>query len=337
MRDDADGEPQRVTIRLPDGDDPVAGVTETDAARHAERYPYLLVRGPLFGIAEQRPGDAPRWRLRCDMDTGMPQHARDSLQSRLWFSARDDAVDRGHRRRLLAAVALLEREPVDEVGVGDVRYRIVRADEFTRTDGRRPEPPRPTDPDSDGWERADAAPSRTDGFVIDPDAATGPAEGMLRIALHDFAYTSARYPRQVRGDSRAAVDSHPGVVILPTAFRVLQEREETWSMLGGQHSTPQQARRLLADFLTNTHGFPPPLGPPEEDAEVCRRAADDFRRRNRVNELEVCGQRYLIVRVERMIRIGPDGPETPRPSDVDDYGPGRLHPAMDADGTVTPD
>ncbi|WBB60813.1 DUF5954 family protein [Streptomyces sp. WMMC500] len=337
MRDNADREPQRVTIRLPDPDDPVARVTETDAAQYAIRYPYMLVRGPLFGVAEQRPGEAPRWRLCSDMDSGMPQDARDSLNSQLWFTARDKAGDREHRRRLLAAVAVLEREPVDEVRVGEVRHRIVRADEFTRTDGRRPEPPRPTDPDSDGWDRADAAPSRTRGFVIDAGAATGPAEGLLRMALRDFAYTSPRLPRQVRGDSEAAVVSHPDVVMLPPAFRVLEQQEDAWEMLGCQHSTPQQARQQLADFLTNRHGFPPPMGPPEQDAAACRRAADDFRRRRRGDELEVCGRRFVIVRVERTMRIGADGPETPRSSDVDEYGPSKIHPTMDADGTITYD
>ncbi|MFF0723857.1 DUF5954 family protein [Streptomyces sp. NPDC004134] len=335
MPDNAEREPQRVTIRLPDPDDPVARVTETDAAQYAMRYPYMVVRGPLFGVAEQRPGDAPRWRLCSDMDAGMPQDARDALNSQLWFTARDKVRDREQRRRLLAAVAVLEREPVDEVTVGDVRHRIVRADEFTRTDGRRPEPPRPTDPDSDGWEDQDV-PSRTEGFVIDPDAATGPAEALLRMALKEYAYSSPRFPRQVLEDSAAAVVSHPDVVMLPPAFRVLEQHEKSWEMVGCQHATPQQARRLLADFLTNEHGFPPPIGPPKADAAACRRAADAYRRRRRGNEVEVCGRKFVIVRVERTMRIGADGPETPRPSDVDDYGPSQIHPAMDADGTVTP-
>ncbi|WP_407563412.1 DUF5954 family protein [Streptomyces sp. 184] len=336
MRDNADRKPQRVTIRLPDQDDPVAGVTETDAAQHAIRYPYMLVRGPLFGIAEQQPDQGPLWRLRSDMDSGMPQDARDALNSQLWFTAKDRATDREHRRRLLEAVALLEREPVDEVRVGPVRYRIVRADEFSQTDGRRPEPPRPTDPDPEGWEDDDAE-SHTRGFVIDPGAATGPAEALQRIVLHDFAYTSPRFPREVRGDSEAAVVSHPDVVMLPAVFRVLVEKEKSWETLGSQHATPQHARRGLVDFLTNTHGFPPPIGPPEEDAAACRQAAADFRRRRRANELEVCGRRFLIVRVARTIRVGPDGPEPPRPSDVDEYGPCQIHPTMDADGTITHD
>ncbi|MFF3463628.1 DUF5954 family protein [Streptomyces sp. NPDC002619] len=38
--------------------------------------------------------------------------------------------------------------------------------------------------------------------------------------------------------------------------------------------------------------------------------------------------------MQRMVRSGPDGPEPPRPTDHDEYGPMQIHPAMDADGTV---
>lgn len=41
--------------------------------------------------------------------------------------------------------------------------------------------------------------------------------------------------------------------------------------------------------------------------------------------------------LQRMIGVGPDGPETPRPSDVDEYGPLKRHPTMGEDGTLTHD
>jgi hypothetical protein len=53
--------------------------------------------------------------------------------------------------------------------------------------------------------------------------------------------------------------------------------------------------------------------------------ADEFRFDDRV---------FRICRVERMLRMGPDGPECPRPSDVDEYGPMKMHPTMDEDGTI---
>jgi hypothetical protein len=43
---------------------------------------------------------------------------------------------------------------------------------------------------------------------------------------------------------------------------------------------------------------------------------------------------FRICRIERMVRCGPDGPEPPRPSDQDEYGPTKMHPTMDEDGTL---
>ncbi|MDG4857576.1 DUF5954 family protein [Streptomyces sp. T-3] len=60
-------------------------------------------------------------------------------------------------------MAVLEREPVDELTVCNVHYRIVRADEFTRTGPDGLEPPRPTDPEPPhpSWDRAHRTPSPT--------------------------------------------------------------------------------------------------------------------------------------------------------------------------------
>ncbi|MFD5859366.1 DUF5954 family protein [Streptomyces chartreusis] len=38
--------------------------------------------------------------------------------------------------------------------------------------------------------------------------------------------------------------------------------------------------------------------------------------------------------VERVLRMGPGGPEPVRPSDVDEYGPMKIHPTLLPDGTV---
>ncbi len=77
-----------------------------------------------------------------------PQQARDELNSMLWFRAKDDVKDRTQRRALLAAVARLETEEVNDLAVLDTRYRVVRAEEYTGmyADGGL-ELPRPTDPE----------------------------------------------------------------------------------------------------------------------------------------------------------------------------------------------
>ncbi|MEV8418442.1 DUF5954 family protein, partial [Streptomyces niveus] len=39
----------------------------------------------------------------------------------------------------------------------------------------------------------------------------------------------------------------------------------------------------------------------------------------------VAGRRFRVARVEQLVRIGPDGPEGPRPSDFDPEPPVELH------------
>ncbi|MBM7055436.1 DUF5954 family protein [Streptomyces durocortorensis] len=335
-----------LTINVTRRDDPVSEVTEADAFASVRKYPNIVVRGPLFGLAEQRRGDRPRWRLLGELDTGFPQMARDELNSHLWFKAKDDTEDRTVRRSLLEAVARLETDPVNEVTADGVRYRIVRADEFTRIGDGRLEPPRATDPDDDGWDLdAPDPPSRSKGFVVDHAAAVGLTEGIDRAGLLRLAYTAERFPGDVRADSRRAVTTHPGVVLLPTTFRVVESKELSWSMVTGQYSTPQGARRALVHHLTrpvpqlpdlpDMPELPAWMKVDEKEQAVNERAAKKFMARRRPNELVLRGRRFQVVRVERVMRIGPDGPERPRPSDVDDYGPSKIQPTMDEHGVVT--
>ncbi|MFF8984990.1 DUF5954 family protein [Streptomyces globisporus] len=345
MDDHPGKSPDHLTINVTHRDDPVFEVTEADAFASVRRYPNIVVRGPLFGLAEQRRGDRPRWRLMGELDTGFPQMVRDELNSHLWFKARDETEDRAERRSLLAAVARLEAEKTDEVSACGVRYRVVRADEFARIGDGRLEPPRATDPDDDGWDLDATEPCRTDGFVVDHAAAVGLSEGIGRAGLLQLSYTADRFPADMRADSRRALTTHPGVVLLPTTFRVVERKEMSWSMVTGQYSTPQGARRALVDHLTRPFPELPDLpGMPEvpawmkvdeKEAAVNERAAKKFMGRRRANELIVRGKRFEVVRVERMMRIGPDGPEKSRPSDVDQYGPSQIHPLMDEHGNIT--
>ncbi|WP_327292183.1 DUF5954 family protein [Streptomyces sp. NBC_01198] len=48
-----------------------------------------------------------------------------------------------------------------------------------------------------------------------------------------------------------------------------------------------------------------------------------------LNDLTVCGRRYRVVRAERFIRMGPDGPEPPRVTDPDPSAPGESHEGLD--------
>ncbi|MFE5814601.1 DUF5954 family protein [Streptomyces sp. NPDC056479] len=320
-------------------DDPAAWVREADAMDAALRYPGVALRGPVFGVAVRDPAVGPRWRVRTPVVNGMPQMCRDSLNSHLWFRAKDDTDDPGVRRELLAAVDVLDREPVNEVEVCGVRYRIVRGDEFTRCDEEGLEPPRPTDPEpaERTWNlRDDHTPSPDPDLVLDPGRADGgPMAGALRAWLRDFAYRGARFPAEVRGDSERAVDSHPEVVLLPTCFGVVERQRGGWEPALALQSTPHDARRVLHDALTETW----PMLYRFDDAQKAEyaRAAEEFRARERADEARTAGRVFRICRVERVLRMGPDGPETPRPSDVDEYGPMKIHPTLLPDGTLVHD
>ncbi|WP_329220992.1 DUF5954 family protein [Streptomyces sp. NBC_01485] len=317
-------------------DDPVAWVTEADAVEASRRYPHIALRGPVFGIAVRDPAaDGPGWRLLKPVVDGMPQQARDGLNSYLWFKAKDGTDDPAVRRELLAAVAVLERAPADEVEALGVRYRVVRGDEFARTGDDGLEPPRPTDPEpvALSWEEDQTAgPSPDVGYVLDPGRDEGPMAGALRLGLRDFAYTGARFPAAVRADSVRASRTHPDVVRLPVGFSVAERDDTGWTPCGSLSATPHEARRSLYEGMARVWAMLYRFD--ERKKGLYARSAEAFRAAGRADEARVEGRLFRICRVERMVRLGPDGPEPPRPSDVDEYGPMKLHPTLREDGTV---
>ncbi|KMS73283.1 LigA protein [Streptomyces viridochromogenes] len=320
-------------------DDPAARVREADAVDASLRYPGFALRGPVFGVATQDPAAGPQWRVLQPVVNGMPQVCRDSLNSHLWFRAKDDTDDPAVRRELLAAVDVLSREPVNEVEACGVRYRIVRGDEFTRCDDNDGlEPPRPTDPEpaERTWDlRACHTPSPDLDFVLDPDIADdGPMAGALRAGLRGFAYRRVRFPAPVRRDSERAVHSHPHIVLLPTLLGVVERERAGWEPALALQSTAHDARRVLHDAMVEM--WPLLYRFDDERKAVYAKAAEEFRALGR-DEARVAGRVFRICRAERLLRMGPDGPEIPRPSDVDEYGPMKIHPTLLDDGTVVHD
>lgn len=309
---------------------------EADAVDAARRVGACVVRGPLFGIAANGPGDEERWRVVVPVVDGCPQLARDGLNSKLWFEAKD-TDDRVLRRKLLAAVARLETESVNELSVAGTRYRVVRADEFMFLGGDGPETPRATDPEPliPTWDRSTREPGVDDGLVLDPDAALTPVQAAEAHAVRGLRYRAERYPLDVRTDSESAVRTHPDVLLLPPAFCVVKRTGTGWEPVSGPHATPHAARRSLEFALSwlwpQMHGIPD--GDPRRGDYD--RAAADFRAAARANSLSFQDTTYLIVRMRRLMRWGLDGPETARPSDVNLQEPTRLHPHMDEDGKIT--
>ncbi|MEU1129796.1 DUF5954 family protein [Streptomyces sp. NPDC005900] len=337
MTDDWKRQLDQVHAGLVRRDDPAELVTEADAVDASYRYPQLAVRGPVFGLAVQDPAVGPRWRVVAPVVDGMPQQARDALNSMLWFKAKDDTDDPAVRRDLLAAVAILEREPVNEVEVRGARYRVVRGDEFARSGADGLEPPRPTDPEpvERKWSGRHDPPSADLGFVLDPaEDTSGLMTSALKLGLREFAYTGARFPVDVRADSVRAIASHPDILLMPVGFGVSERGTKGWKPVSSLMPTPHDARRLLYDSMTDAWPMLYRFSP-EETAEHAR-AAEEFKALGRANEVRVADKLYRICRTERLVRVGPDGPEPPRPSDQDSFGPMQIHPTMDEDGTIHP-
>ncbi|MFE2922182.1 DUF5954 family protein [Streptomyces goshikiensis] len=350
------GGTRRVVVRVPV--EPVEAAVEADAVDAVARAGDVMVRGPLFGVAVQdgtRTGHAQPWRVLIAVTYGCPQVARDSLNSLLWFRAKDEADDRAERRALLSAVARLESEPVDELAVAGARYRIVRAEEYAAAGAGGIEEPRPTDlePLFPDWSRNAKGPEIDADLLLDPDAPLTPTQALERLALRGLSYTGERFPPDVRADARRALETHPDVLLLPPTFTVVEETERGgWKPAVGPHASAHEARLSLDFALTwawpRMHGLIPVDTNTEADARTAAAAAaepelveyaaaSDALRAGRVNRLEFQGTTYRVARTRRLLRWGPDGPEGPRPSDVNSQAPMRIHPALDEDGHLVPE
>ncbi|MFG2194464.1 DUF5954 family protein [Streptomyces sp. NPDC048639] len=311
--------PEHLVIKVTHRDDPVSAVTEHDAWEAVDAFPYVAGIGPVFGCAEEFRG---RWRI-LTLGDGFPQMARDSLGAHFRLTAKeaDEAGDGAMAAELMAAALRLDWEVVNELTVARRRFRIIRTDQFTRMGDDGPEPPRPTDPDREPAGESRAFSRRTKGFLIDPTAATGVSDGLLRLELLPLVYTSATVPPAVRADSLRALETHPGGVLLPTEFAVAEEVGGRWQPMAAAGPAPQSARDTLAYYFREMG--PRILRLNEAERAQFARAADRLDA-ERCDELAVLGRRFRVVRVQQLIRVGPDGPEPPRSSDYDPYPPSEV-------------
>ncbi|MET9699356.1 DUF5954 family protein [Streptomyces sp. NPDC006529] len=350
-----------IVVRVPV--EPVEAAMEADAVDAAAQVGEVVVRGPLFGVAAQYPGDAGRWHVVVAIMEPCPQIARDSLNSKLWFRAKDEAKDRAERRALLAAVARLETERVDDLDVAGTRYRVVRAEEYAGSGPDGIEQPRPTDPEPlvPDWVRGAQGPEIDDALVLDPDEPVPPTRAGEQLALRGLRYSGTRFPEAVLADSRRALESHPDVLVLPPTFTVVERTSARhWEPVSGPHVSAHEARKSMdftltwawprmrglipldadtsADARTETRDAGAGTVPGARNGELAAYAeAADALRAGRVNRLEFQGTVYQIARTRRLLRWGPDGPEGPRPSDVNSQEPTRIHLALDEDGNVVPE
>lgn len=312
--------PAYLTARVTLQEGPIAAFADQEAWLARERYPDLLG----VGVAEffhAREHDAGGWML-SEYGDNMPQQARDGLGSHFRKRAKAalEAGDEKARRKWMAAALRMDREVVDAVRVLGERFRIVRASHFIRMGGSGPEPPRPSDPDPGEVGEAHWLPSRTKDYVVDPYTGTGLSDGFLKLDLIRFFGSAPGAPEEVARDARLAAHRYPGGVLLPAVYLISDRLDGRWKVHtpGTSYATPQGARDALATWLRVMAPYATDL--PEDVRAEYAEAADRLDEK-RGNSLSVTGHRFRVTRVERLMRIGADGPEGPRDSDFDPEPP----------------
>lgn len=276
--------------------DPVTEVILADARRSLIAHPDLVVAGPLFAAAEQVPGG---WQIVCPCDP-LPQGARELLAARL----RDQApADSRAARECHEAALRLEAGECDELTVLARRFRIVRIEQLMRTGPDGPERPRPTDHDP-------LRPSsrRPSDFIL-----TAPLEGHHTADLLT-AELLCQYLDETARIGTEPVEPFLAPVQLPPMFTVAERSGRLWRPGTRLYRLPQEARDSLAAYFR--HVVPAVERPGAANRAEYAAAADMMQDRRRRNDITVAGRRFRIVRVERMVLVGPDGPETPRPCDL---------------------
>ncbi|MGI5215104.1 DUF5954 family protein [Plantactinospora sp. CA-290183] len=314
--------PEHLLVKIVQRGDPVSAVSEDDARLRSVAFPTLLWAAPMFGCAEEVHG---RWRvLRLNADE--PQDARDGLASHFRKVFSETPRTAGHaaeRAECEAAYELLDWEPVDQLTVNGRRYRIIRAQPFIRMGPDGPEPPRPTDPDPYPPGQAERDTSPMEGFVIDPTAGTGLTGGLVRMEMISAYHQPTTVPEDVDADSRRAVTTHPNVVLLPVGYAIAEYVDGSWRPRSvTTYATPQAARDAgsfsIADLV-------PEEDTPMEEFMAAYERARAAHQPPRTDDFEVRGVSRRVIRVETFIRVGPDGPEGPRPSDRDSHQPPARH------------
>ncbi|WP_326551405.1 DUF5954 family protein [Micromonospora sp. NBC_01813] len=319
MTYDADQVPGHLLIKIEQRDDPVSAVSEDDARNRWAAYPTTMWGAPVFGSAQEVDG---RWRIvRLNADT--LQDARDSLAShfrKLYSETPPTAENAAARAEYERIYELLDWEPINEPTVNGFRYRIIRAQTFIRMGPDGPEPPRPTDPDPHAPGTTDRSTSHLDGFVIDPTASTGLTDGLVRMEMISASYPPDAVPADMRADSRRALTTHPNVVLLPVGYTIGACIDGSWRPRSSiTYATPQDVR----DAESFSVDFQPDENTPMEEYMAAYQRARAEHKPPRTDEFEVRGVPCRVTRIETFVRVGPDGPEGPRPSDPN----GHLPPA----------
>lgn len=298
---------------------PACGSARLGEARARLTHPAVRWCGPTYGVMERVPGG---WMM-SGMEWTTPQDARDSLA--WWFQgmARDRDVPAPARADYRRGAVLLERDRPDELTVAGRVFRVVRADRFCRFGPDGPEPPRAGDPDALPEPRTRRDARRFDHGLL--PAAEAPGSAALLGERWEHVPEGPLVPAEATYDAHRALTTHPGVARLPTRYAVAEEDGGgrggagpdggQWPVQGPFLHSPAAVRGHLAAFFDLV--VPLMDGPSAGDLAACRAAADRLRDGTRRAEVTVLGRRFRVVRVDYVVRRGPDGPEPPRPSEQD--------------------
>ncbi|MFG1999943.1 DUF5954 family protein [Spirillospora sp. NPDC048911] len=137
-------------------------------------------------------------------------------------------------------------------------------------------------------------------------------------------------------DACRSIAAYPELVVAGALFTAAERVAGGWQVVCPCDPIPQGARELLAEHLSDRAALADWI-PGRELRAAARSLAGEP-----LDELRVAGSHFRIVRIEQVVRTGPDGPEPPRPTDRDPAPDDlRLRPCrpydLIPDGQTTPD
>ncbi|TDC44412.1 hypothetical protein E1281_34080 [Actinomadura sp. KC345] len=129
-------------------------------------------------------------------------------------------------------------------------------------------------------------------------------------------------------DACRAISAYPELVAVGALFTAAEHVRGGWRVVCPCDPLPQGARELLAVHLGD-------LAASAEPAEARElRASARTLQEGPADAVAAGGRRFRIVRIEQLVRTGPDGPEPPRPTDLD-ARPGHGHELLPEDGPAS--
>ncbi|WP_131743030.1 DUF5954 family protein [Actinomadura roseirufa] len=113
-------------------------------------------------------------------------------------------------------------------------------------------------------------------------------------------------------DACRSIAAYPDLVVVGALFTAAEHVPGGWQIICPGDPLPQGARELLADHLEDRALDAGPDGRELREAAAALRAGP-------ADEVSAAGRRFRIVRIEQLVRTSSDGPEPPRPTDLDPH------------------